>query len=212
MREIWIKRNTSLRSPWPKLSKVLVTGCDGLKDLTWLLFAPNLTHLNVWSSSQLEEIISQDRASKIDIFPFRKLEHLHLWDLPEVKSIYWGPLPFPCLSQINVQNNCQKLRKLPLDSQSCIAGEELVIQYGYEEWKEKSNGKTKPQNYVSYHPASWFCITMSESRFCQQKEKPQTKHVWSKPALSFLSLLLFACTFYFLYHRTCLVMCWIVFV
>ncbi|VVA91081.1 unnamed protein product [Arabis nemorensis] len=144
IREILIERNTSLTSPcFPYLSKVLITGCDGLKDLTWLLFAPNLTHLNVWSSSQVEEIISKEKASMIligneaDAVPFRKLEYIHLWDLPELKSIYWSALPFPCLNQINVQNNCQKLRKLPLDSQSCNAGEELVIEYGDEEWKEK---------------------------------------------------------------------------
>ncbi|KAH0866370.1 LOW QUALITY PROTEIN: hypothetical protein HID58_083581 [Brassica napus] len=132
------ERNTMLTSPClPHLSKVLIAGCNGLKDLTWLLFAPNLTHLSVWNSSQLEEIISQEEAAGIDIVPFRKLEYLHLWDLPELMSIYWSPLPFPYLSLINVQNDCQKLRKLPLDSQSCVAGEELVIEYGDEEWKEK---------------------------------------------------------------------------
>ncbi|ESQ35602.1 hypothetical protein EUTSA_v10006784mg [Eutrema salsugineum] len=138
MREIVIERNTNLTSPcFAKLTKVLITGCDGLKDLTWLLFAPNLTHLNVWNSSQVEEIISQEQASRLDIVPFRSLEYLHLWDLPELKSIYWSTLPFPCLNQINVQNNCRKLRKLPLDSQSCSAGAELVIEYGDEEWKAK---------------------------------------------------------------------------
>ncbi|XP_019094335.1 PREDICTED: probable disease resistance protein At1g12290 isoform X2 [Camelina sativa] len=141
MRDIIIERNTSLTSPsFPNLSKVLIAGCNGLKDLTWLLFAPNLTHLNVWNSRQVEELISQEKAGRADdIVPFRKLEYLHLWDLPELKSIYWSPLPFPCLNRINVQNKCRKLRKLPLDSQSCIvAGEELlVIQYGDEEWKER---------------------------------------------------------------------------
>lgn len=145
MRDIIIERNTSLTSPcFPNLSKVLITGCNGLKDLTWLLFAPNLTHLNVWNSRQIEEIISQEKASTADIVPFRKLEYLHLWDLPELKSIYWNPLPFPCLNQINVQNKCRKLTKLPLDSQSCIvAGEELVIQYGDEEWKERVEWEDK---------------------------------------------------------------------
>ncbi|XP_018485471.1 probable disease resistance protein At1g12290 isoform X2 [Raphanus sativus] len=115
IREIMIERNTMLISPClPHLSKVLIAGCNGLKDLTWLLFAPNLTHLSVWNSSQLEEIISLENAATVDTVPFRKLEYLHLWDLPELK-----------------------LRKLPLDSQSCIAGEELVIEYGDEEWKEK---------------------------------------------------------------------------
>ncbi|KAF8111124.1 hypothetical protein N665_0076s0120 [Sinapis alba] len=138
IQEIMIERNTVLTSPClPHLSKVLIAGCNGLKDLTWLLFAPNLTHLSVWNSSQLEEIISQENAAGVDIVPFRKLEYLHLWDLPELMSIYWSPLPFPYLNLINVQNDCQKLRKLPLDSQSCVAGEELVIEYGDEEWKEK---------------------------------------------------------------------------
>ncbi|KAG2320199.1 hypothetical protein Bca52824_013412 [Brassica carinata] len=138
IREIMIERNTMLTSPClPHLSKVLIAGCNGLKDLTWLLFAPNLTHLSVWNSSELEEIISQEKAATVDTVPFRKLEYLHLWDLPELMSIYWSSLPFPYLNLINVQNDCQKLRKLPLDSQSCVAGEELVIEYGDEEWKEK---------------------------------------------------------------------------
>ncbi|CAA7029058.1 unnamed protein product [Microthlaspi erraticum] len=105
------------------------------KDLTWLLFAPNLTHLELESLEKIEEVISEEKAASSPSdeqkvrgmnAPFQKLERL---DLPMLKRIYWSPLLFPCLKKIVVEK-CPKLRKLPLNSESCVAGgEELVINY-----------------------------------------------------------------------------------
>ncbi|CAN7035660.1 unnamed protein product [Brassica rapa subsp. trilocularis] len=150
MREIEIEKTaSSSSSSWNKihtapyfsnLSKVFITKCHGLKDLTWLLFAPNLAFLQVSFSGQLEDIINQEKAASVEnaatIVPFRRLETLHLSALRGLERIYWNALPFPCLKVIHVEK-CWKLRKLPLDSNSGAGGKELVLSYGDREWIEK---------------------------------------------------------------------------
>ncbi|CAH8252030.1 unnamed protein product [Arabidopsis lyrata] len=92
MREIKIESTTSSssrnKSPttpcFSNLSRVFIAKCHGLKDLTWLLFAPNLTFLEVGFSKEVEDIISEEKAeehSSATIVPFRKLETLHLFEL-----------------------------------------------------------------------------------------------------------------------------------
>ncbi|CAH8382485.1 unnamed protein product [Eruca vesicaria subsp. sativa] len=150
MVEINIERRTPSwrKSPttasFPSLSTVRLSYCHGLKDLTWLLFAPNLTVLTVAISTRVEDIISKEKAADIlieeagTIIPFRKLEHFQVYNLPKLKSIYWSPLPFPRLKKLNI-GRCPNLRKLPLDSKSgsSIPGEELVIHNGEQYWIEK---------------------------------------------------------------------------
>ncbi|CAN7020359.1 unnamed protein product [Brassica rapa subsp. trilocularis] len=99
-REIEVVEKTSLnKSPtilqcFSNLVEVRIGTCDGLKDLTWLLLAPNLTSLCVLQSKQLEEIISKDKAASIleetlsrgMNTPFQKLERLVLINLPRLKS------------------------------------------------------------------------------------------------------------------------------
>ncbi|KAK8479881.1 hypothetical protein V6N13_032740 [Hibiscus sabdariffa] len=67
----------------------------------------------------MEEILREGKlgevADVVRIPPFSKLERLHLESLPELKSIYWGTLPFPCLKHICIVD-CPKLKKLPLNS------------------------------------------------------------------------------------------------
>ncbi|ESQ37517.1 hypothetical protein EUTSA_v10002924mg, partial [Eutrema salsugineum] len=131
--------NRSSTTPcFSNLGKVIMKYCDGLKDLTWLLFAPNLTYLVVDNSEQVEDIITEEKflSSSIIIIPFMKLEYLHLSHLPKLMSIYRRPLPFPCLREIQV-NNCPKLRKIPLDSNSGVASKELVIKFVEKEWMER---------------------------------------------------------------------------
>ncbi|XP_010476201.1 PREDICTED: probable disease resistance protein At1g12280 isoform X2 [Camelina sativa] len=148
MKEIEIERATSSLNKSPaspcffSLFTVLISNCNGLKDLTWLLLAPNLTNLEVSFSDQLEDIISEEKAlssvtddEASSIIPFGKLEKLQLWNLPNLKSIYWNTLPFPCLREIDI-NKCPNLTKLALDSQSVDRFEELVINYREEEWIE----------------------------------------------------------------------------
>ncbi|CAN6834216.1 unnamed protein product [Brassica oleracea] len=128
-----------MKSPNPmyfrSLSRVDIVNCEGLRDLTWLMYAPSLTNLHVEMSFQTEEIISREKVMKIDgeklTTPFLKLESLSLVFLYAVKSIYWGPLPFPALKYLKV-HRCPALRKLPLDSASA-KGCGLVLD-AYKEW------------------------------------------------------------------------------
>ncbi|CAN6895915.1 unnamed protein product [Brassica oleracea] len=150
MVEVNVMRSTSSwnKNPttpsFPNLSTVTLSYCHGLKDLTWLLFAPNLKALYVVSSAQVEDIISKEKAANIlteevgTIIPFRKLEHFQVNSLPPLKSIYWNPLPFPRLRNFSIVM-CPNLRKLPLDSRSgsSFEGEELVIHNGEQEWIDK---------------------------------------------------------------------------
>ncbi|CAA7029055.1 unnamed protein product [Microthlaspi erraticum] len=134
------------------LSSVVINACNGLKDLTWLLFVPNLTHLKLESLEKVEEVISEEKAASSPSdeqkvrgmnAPFQKLERLDLMDLPMLKRIYWSPLVFPCLKKI-VVGKCPKLRKLPLNSESCVAGgEELVINYRDDQWFKRVRWEDK---------------------------------------------------------------------
>ncbi|EOY25866.1 NBS-LRR type disease resistance protein [Theobroma cacao] len=121
------------------LSRVSLCSCNNLRDITWLILAPNLTHLFVVFCSRMEEIISDQVTDVVGIpipSPFAKLEELDLRDLPELKSIYWDALSFPCLRKIKVFN-CSKLKKLPLNLDS---GNQISIE-GYKEWWEKIQWK-----------------------------------------------------------------------
>ncbi|CAH2047863.1 unnamed protein product [Thlaspi arvense] len=103
---------------YTNLSVLHVYNLCGIKDLTWLLFAPNLVYLQVFDSKEVEEIINNEKAANlIGITPFQNLEYLSLVRLPNLVSIYWSPLPFPFLRRIETIN-CPKLRKLPLDATS----------------------------------------------------------------------------------------------
>ncbi|CAH8383955.1 unnamed protein product [Eruca vesicaria subsp. sativa] len=127
----------SLKGPcFLSLSHVSIRNGGGIKDLTWLLCAPNLIELHLVNLELLEEVVNIEKAKKMQvqgIIPFAKLETLVMSDLPEVKSIYWIPLPFPCLREMFVEQ-CQKLRKLPVDSRSVAEVERFVIQYAPGNW------------------------------------------------------------------------------
>lgn len=123
--------NTGLTAPcFSNLSKIDISKCNLLKDLTWLVFAPNLVDLRVTCSHQLEEIISKEKAASV---PFQKLRSLYLSNSPMLKSIYWSPLSFPCLSKISIEG-CPMLRKLPLDANSVVRFDVFFIEYREEEW------------------------------------------------------------------------------
>ncbi|CAF2046421.1 unnamed protein product [Brassica napus] len=137
MGEIQIERatsspnNTGLATPcFTNLSRIDISICYLLKDLTWLVFAPNLVDLRVTSSHQLEEIISKEKAASV---PFQNLRSLYLSHSPMLKSICWSPLSFPCLSKISIEG-CPMLRKLPLDSNSVVRFDVFSIEYREEEW------------------------------------------------------------------------------
>ncbi|KAG4196761.1 hypothetical protein ERO13_A06G192200v2 [Gossypium hirsutum] len=120
----WVSSSTNYTSRFHTLSKVQITGCSKLKDVTWVILAPNLRRLEVWYCIKMEEILSEEKlhqaAGVIGIpypKPFLKLESLYLIELPKLKSIYRDALPFPCLTRIGI-NGCIELKKLPLNSDS----------------------------------------------------------------------------------------------
>uniref|UniRef100_M4DTA8 Disease resistance protein At4g27190-like leucine-rich repeats domain-containing protein n=1 Tax=Brassica campestris TaxID=3711 RepID=M4DTA8_BRACM len=130
-----IKMSSSRRS-FDNLSAVCISSCDGLQELTWLLFAPNLTFLELKGLKKLQEIMNREKAAAQQLqgeATLRKLETLNLSDLPVLKQIYWSTLPFPCLESIKVRN-CPKLKKLSLDSKSCGLGKTFTIQCNDENW------------------------------------------------------------------------------
>ncbi|CAH2048041.1 unnamed protein product [Thlaspi arvense] len=118
------------------LSKVLIWACKRLRELTWLMFSPNLRYLDVRDAEELKDIIKKERVCEGEesgIVPFPKLVSLTLDNLPMLKNIYCRPLPLPCLEEINV-TKCPNLKKVPLDSQSGENG--LIINYREKEWIE----------------------------------------------------------------------------
>ncbi|KAF8114226.1 hypothetical protein N665_0040s0081 [Sinapis alba] len=137
------KTVTPLHNPrttcFSSLSKVIILDCKCLKELTLLMFAPNLRILNVQSANQLEDIVNKEKVGqgeKSGIVPFQRLEFLTLGDLPKLKNIYWRPLPFPYLKRIDVII-CPNLKRLPLDSQSGQHGKDgIIIRYTVKEWLE----------------------------------------------------------------------------
>ncbi|KAF2594679.1 hypothetical protein F2Q70_00042695 [Brassica cretica] len=100
------------------LSSTVIYDLEGSKELTWLLFAPNLKKLQVRSSRSLEEIINKEKGISISnvhpdlTVPFAKLQSLSLWGLPELKRICPTPPALPSLRKFVVE----KCPKLPLES------------------------------------------------------------------------------------------------
>ncbi|KAH9666641.1 Disease resistance protein SUMM2 [Citrus sinensis] len=111
-----------------------------VKDLTWLVFAPNLKKIVIMECHAMEEIISAEKlsgeVSEIMGRPnlFAQLESLTLLGAGNLKSIYRYPLPFPHLKTIRV-HGCPKLKKLSLSSIS-IKERKIVID-GEKEWWEE---------------------------------------------------------------------------
>ncbi|XP_021298470.1 probable disease resistance protein At1g12290 [Herrania umbratica] len=125
------------------LTKISIDSCRSLRNLTWLIFAPNLMRLEVIWCTRMEEIISEvseavNVAGILNPSPFAELERLHLRSLPELKSIYWDALPFPCLREIIVFN-CPKLKKLPLNCDSAKGNQISIV--GSEEWSKEVEWK-----------------------------------------------------------------------
>ncbi|CAN7083298.1 unnamed protein product [Brassica oleracea var. botrytis] len=112
------KEKEDLPSPCFKhLSSVAIINLEGPKELSWLLFAPNLKHLRVSNSRSLEEIINKEKGMNISnnvhpnlTVPFGKLESLRLRHLAELKRIFSNPLPLPSLRKFDVED-CPKLSK-----------------------------------------------------------------------------------------------------
>ncbi|KDO37588.1 hypothetical protein CISIN_1g045968mg [Citrus sinensis] len=118
------------------LHRVTMVLCHKLKDVTFLVFAPNLKSLDLDGCDAMEEIISVGKFAETPemmghISPFENLQRLNLEDLPNLESIYWKPLPFTRLKEMAVLG-CDQLEKLPVDSNS--AKERKFVIRGEEDW------------------------------------------------------------------------------
>lgn len=119
------------------LQKVQISLCSKLKDLTFLVFAPNVKSIEIRSCLAMEEIISVQKFADFpetvrnNLNPFAKLQHLELVCLRNLNSIYWKPLPFSQLKEMLV-DDCYFLKKLPLDFNS--AKERKIVIRGEEYW------------------------------------------------------------------------------
>ncbi|KAG2274599.1 hypothetical protein Bca52824_057154 [Brassica carinata] len=125
LRKLIIKRSsydTFLIHPkLGSLSSVTITGCNELKDLTWLLFVPKLTYLKLQCLDKVEEIISEKK-------------------LTGEQNAGGTKTPFDKLKRLEL---CPTLRKLPLSSGSCLRGDELVISYSDDQWIERVQWEDK---------------------------------------------------------------------
>nr|KJB68107.1 hypothetical protein B456_010G225900 [Gossypium raimondii] len=124
---------------FPTLNRVSILNCNKLTDVTWLILAPNLRFLSIYGCAKMEEILSEEKLGEVtDVVgipnpkPFMKLETLDLGNLPELKSIYWDTLPFPCLKTICLWWGCPKLEKLPLNSHTTEGNQVTIL--GREDW------------------------------------------------------------------------------
>ncbi|WJZ94760.1 hypothetical protein VitviT2T_013590 [Vitis vinifera] len=132
----YLNSKVSSHSSFHNLSWLRVKRCSRLKDLTWLVFAPNLKVLLITSCDQMQEIIGTGKCGEStengeNLSPFVKLQVLTLEDLPQLKSIFWKALPFIYLNTIYV-DSCPLLKKLPLDANS--AKEHRIVISGQTEW------------------------------------------------------------------------------
>ncbi|XP_034696782.1 probable disease resistance protein At5g63020 [Vitis riparia] len=113
------------------LETVIIFGCRMLKNLTWLIFAPNLKYLRIVHCCRMEEVIGKGEEDGGNLSPFTNLIQVQLFFLPQLKSVYWNPPPFLYLERITVRG-CPELKKLPLNSNS--ARERRVMIEGKEAW------------------------------------------------------------------------------
>ncbi|KAF3522444.1 hypothetical protein F2Q69_00046642 [Brassica cretica] len=111
------KEKEDLPSPYFKhLSRIVIFDLEGPKELTWLLFAPILQHLEMLTSRSLEEIINKEKGMSISnvhpdmTVPFPKLESLRLRGLAVIKRICSSPPALLSLKKIVVER-CPKLPK-----------------------------------------------------------------------------------------------------
>ncbi|KAL4369078.1 hypothetical protein GQ457_05G035620 [Hibiscus cannabinus] len=124
----------------------------------------------------MEEILRKGKLGEVaDVVgipkdtPFSKLERLHLESLPELKSIYWGTLPFPCLKRISIVD-CPKLKKLPLDSDS-TKGNHISIEGNPHWWAGLGweNETTRQVFLSSFRIRSGFSRTESSEARCSAR-------------------------------------------
>ncbi|KAM7268185.1 hypothetical protein ACFE04_010351 [Oxalis oulophora] len=99
-----------------RLQYVKIEGGSGIADLSWLILAPNLTHIHVSCCSDIIEVINMENLGESEnLNLFAKLETLELLCLPNLQSICKYALSFPQLKTLRMRR-CEKLKKLPINS------------------------------------------------------------------------------------------------
>ncbi|KAL3737179.1 hypothetical protein ACJRO7_026012 [Eucalyptus globulus] len=103
-------------SCFPSLIEVSVERC-GFSDLSWLVHAPKLQKLKVWSYDSIEKIIGDGIAGEelATSRLFSHLEFLNIGFLSKLRSICGHTLFFTRGANINIYI-CPSLKKLPWDS------------------------------------------------------------------------------------------------
>ncbi|WRX27212.1 Leucine-rich repeat - like 10, partial [Theobroma cacao] len=93
-------------------------GIVELGDMTWIILVPNLRFLWVVSCPKMEEIMSKEKMSEaadmvksLNPNPFAQLQNLTLQFLPELKSVHWDVLPFPCPAKKVIEGDFEKTMK-----------------------------------------------------------------------------------------------------
>ncbi|KAK3200140.1 hypothetical protein Dsin_023555 [Dipteronia sinensis] len=117
---------------------VIISGCFKLRDLTWLILAPELKSIAISCCLNMTKIINEETLFDIpekmrNTIPFSKLESLELQQLENLHSIYSNTLPFQSLNKIRVIG-CPDLKTLPLDSNSAQEGR-IVIECEQQWWQ-----------------------------------------------------------------------------
>ncbi|GKV28199.1 hypothetical protein SLEP1_g37282 [Rubroshorea leprosula] len=145
----WEKEGRKIQTPYDFQTSVIagernfynlwtvdILSCPNLKDITWIIWAPNLRNLFVANCHRMEEIISEGGVAAMtgDLILFEKLQNLRLFSLSELKSIHRFALSFPCLVEIRAVD-CPKLRKIPLNSNSA-EGRRIIIGGNQQWWNE----------------------------------------------------------------------------
>ncbi|KAL5698114.1 hypothetical protein ACHQM5_029193 [Ranunculus cassubicifolius] len=133
---LWAETATHLH--FKLLTRVVISNCDALKDISWLVLAPFLRYLTVISCSELEEIIL-DRFAALTIEEdqnaLSRLVEIRLISLPNLKSIVTTSFSFPSLQSIKVYR-CPLLKKLPFASNNIHNSKLLEIKGETKWWDE----------------------------------------------------------------------------
>ncbi|ESR40400.1 Disease resistance protein SUMM2 [Citrus sinensis] len=125
-----------------------------LRQVTWLILAPNLKHLEMQNCRYMEEIINIGKLGEVpaevmeNLIPFARLEYLILKGLSNLKNISSNALPFPRLKEMSV-HECSKLRQLPLD-RNCRLERKIIIEAEERWWKQLQWDDQATQN--AFHP------------------------------------------------------------
>ncbi|KAM7268826.1 hypothetical protein ACFE04_010992 [Oxalis oulophora] len=117
-----------------RLQYVSIEFCSGADHLSWLILAPNLTHIHVSFCYDIIEVINMGNLGKSEnLNLFAKLVTLELLDLINLQSICKYALSFPRLKTLWMRG-CGKLKKLPINSSTSKDIKFLLGAAGKEWW------------------------------------------------------------------------------